>query len=59
MESVSFLLSKVQLSLFLFGPSSQPHVDFGLKVLGADAMSIPGLYRVVQVCKIGCLCDCL
>ncbi|KAE9458642.1 hypothetical protein C3L33_09451, partial [Rhododendron williamsianum] len=37
-------------SLFLFGgPSSQPHVDFGLKVLGADAMSIPGLYRVVQV----------
>ncbi|KAI8548957.1 hypothetical protein RHMOL_Rhmol07G0313900 [Rhododendron molle] len=26
----------------------KPHVDFGLKVLGADAMSIPGLYRVVQ-----------
>lgn len=27
----------------------QPHVDFGLKLLGADAMSIPGLYRFVQV----------
>jgi hypothetical protein len=27
----------------------QPHVDFGLKLLGADAMSIPGLYRIVQV----------
>ncbi|KAL5129287.1 Synaptotagmin-2 [Glycine soja] len=25
-----------------------PHVDFGLKLLGADAMSIPGLYRIVQ-----------
>lgn len=27
----------------------QPHVDFGLKLLGADVMSIPGLYRFVQV----------
>ncbi|CAO2815601.1 unnamed protein product [Amaranthus hypochondriacus] len=26
----------------------KPHVDFGLKVLGADLMSIPGLYRFVQ-----------
>ncbi|KAL9238394.1 hypothetical protein vseg_012822 [Gypsophila vaccaria] len=26
----------------------KPHVDFGLKVLGADVMSIPGLYRFVQ-----------
>ncbi|CAH9054852.1 unnamed protein product [Cuscuta europaea] len=26
----------------------KPHVDFGLKVLGADTMSIPGLYRIVQ-----------
>ncbi|XP_028072967.1 synaptotagmin-2-like isoform X2 [Camellia sinensis] len=26
----------------------KPHVDFGLKLLGADAMSIPGLYRFVQ-----------
>lgn len=27
----------------------QPHVDFGLKLAGADLMSIPGLYRFVQV----------
>ncbi|KAG9442690.1 hypothetical protein H6P81_018544 [Aristolochia fimbriata] len=26
----------------------KPHVDFGLKLLGADAMSIPGLYSMVQ-----------
>ncbi|XP_010658397.1 synaptotagmin-3 isoform X2 [Vitis vinifera] len=26
----------------------QPHVDFGLKILGGDIMSIPGLYRFVQ-----------
>ncbi|XP_077220174.1 synaptotagmin-2-like [Tasmannia lanceolata] len=26
----------------------KPHVDFGLKLLGADVMSIPGLYRLVQ-----------
>ncbi|XAR52359.1 hypothetical protein NMG60_11020385 [Bertholletia excelsa] len=26
----------------------KPHVDFGLKVLGGDIMSIPGLYRYVQ-----------
>ncbi|EOY15072.1 Calcium-dependent lipid-binding (CaLB domain) family protein isoform 2 [Theobroma cacao] len=26
----------------------KPHVDFGLKVLGADVMAIPGLYRFVQ-----------
>ncbi|XP_017698036.2 synaptotagmin-2-like isoform X2 [Phoenix dactylifera] len=26
----------------------QPHVDFGLKLLGADVMAIPGLYRFVQ-----------
>ncbi|KAF7132638.1 hypothetical protein RHSIM_Rhsim09G0150900 [Rhododendron simsii] len=26
----------------------KPHVDFGLKVLGGDIMSIPGLYRFVQ-----------
>ncbi|KAJ6985752.1 synaptotagmin-2-like [Populus alba x Populus x berolinensis] len=26
----------------------KPHVDFGLKLLGADLMSIPGFYRVVQ-----------
>ncbi|KAL1208222.1 Synaptotagmin-1 [Cardamine amara subsp. amara] len=26
----------------------KPHVDFGLKLGGADLMSIPGLYRIVQ-----------
>ncbi|GER57009.1 calcium-dependent lipid-binding family protein [Striga asiatica] len=26
----------------------KPHVDFGVKLLGVDAMSIPGLYRIVQ-----------
>ncbi|RXH97649.1 hypothetical protein DVH24_009974 [Malus domestica] len=26
----------------------KPYVDFGLKLLGADLMSIPGLYRFVQ-----------
>ncbi|KAJ8759147.1 hypothetical protein K2173_004154 [Erythroxylum novogranatense] len=26
----------------------KPHVDFGLKILGGDVMSIPGLYRFVQ-----------
>ncbi|XP_078440724.1 calcium-dependent lipid-binding (CaLB domain) family protein [Wolffia australiana] len=26
----------------------KPHVDFGLKLLGADVMAIPGAYRVVQ-----------
>ncbi|OVA16190.1 C2 calcium-dependent membrane targeting [Macleaya cordata] len=26
----------------------KPHVDFGLELLGADVMAIPGLYRFVQ-----------
>ncbi|KAI3734394.1 hypothetical protein L6452_13862 [Arctium lappa] len=26
----------------------KPHVDFGVKLVGADLMSIPGLYRFVQ-----------
>lgn len=26
----------------------KPHVDFGLKLIGADLMSIPGLYRFIQ-----------
>ncbi|XP_047983391.1 synaptotagmin-2-like [Salvia hispanica] len=26
----------------------KPHVDFGVKLFGADAMSIPGAYRMVQ-----------
>ncbi|XP_028091107.1 synaptotagmin-2-like isoform X3 [Camellia sinensis] len=37
----------LSLSLYL-SLMEKPHVDFGLKVLGADAMSIPGLYRFVQ-----------
>ncbi|KAJ4842695.1 Synaptotagmin-2 [Turnera subulata] len=40
------LMEKVGL-LYLACPDN-PHVDFGLKLLGADLMSIPGLYRVVQ-----------
>ncbi|XP_062218990.1 synaptotagmin-2-like isoform X1 [Phragmites australis] len=27
----------------------KPHVDFGLKLLGADLMAIPGLYAFVQI----------
>ncbi|KAK4430926.1 Synaptotagmin-3 [Sesamum alatum] len=26
----------------------KPHIDFGLKVLGGDIMSVPGLYRYIQ-----------
>ncbi|CAI9781991.1 unnamed protein product [Fraxinus pennsylvanica] len=26
----------------------KPHIDFGLKLVGADLMSIPGLYRFIQ-----------
>ncbi|KAJ6690457.1 hypothetical protein OIU85_006696 [Salix viminalis] len=29
--------------------SGTPHVGFGLKILGGDVMSIPGLYRLVQL----------
>ncbi|XP_052296506.1 synaptotagmin-2 isoform X2 [Citrus sinensis] len=29
-------------------PILQPHVDFGIKLFGADAMAIPGLYTYVQ-----------
>ncbi|KAG2321124.1 hypothetical protein Bca52824_014337 [Brassica carinata] len=29
-------------------PSFPPQVDFGLKLLGADVMAIPGLYRFIQ-----------
>ncbi|GAB2292186.1 Synaptotagmin-2 [Dionaea muscipula] len=35
--------AKIQVSLM-----EKPYVDFGLKLLGADAMAIPGLYRFVQ-----------
>jgi hypothetical protein len=27
----------------------QPHVDFGLKLLGADLMAMPGLFGFAQV----------
>lgn len=33
----------------IFSIHLQPHVDFGIKILGGDIMSIPGLYRFVQV----------
>ncbi|KAK0591972.1 hypothetical protein LWI29_011078 [Acer saccharum] len=29
----------------------RPHVDFGMKVLGGDIMSIPGLYQFIQVVR--------
>ncbi|XP_047081574.1 synaptotagmin-2-like isoform X2 [Lolium rigidum] len=32
----------------LFSLMEKPHVDFGLKLLGADVMAIPGLYAFVQ-----------
>ncbi|XP_050364985.1 synaptotagmin-2 [Argentina anserina] len=35
--------SKIFVSLM-----EKPHIDFGLKLLGADAMAIPGLYTFVQ-----------
>ncbi|ESR49685.1 Synaptotagmin-3 [Citrus sinensis] len=28
----------------------RPHVDFGIKILGGDIMSIPGLYQFIQKC---------
>lgn len=34
---------------FILSPLLQPYVDFGLKLMGADLMAIPGLYRFVQV----------
>ncbi|KAK2658076.1 hypothetical protein Ddye_011128 [Dipteronia dyeriana] len=30
------------------GEFHEPHVDFGLKVVGGDIMALPGLYRFVQ-----------
>ena len=35
--------------MMVFPDYVQPHVDFGMKILGGDIMSIPGLYRFVQV----------
>lgn len=43
------ILSNLTSSIWILNPVLQPHVDFGLKLLGADVMSIPGLYRFVQV----------
>ena len=51
------LLTSISFS-FLFSLLSylindlQPHVDFGLKLVGADAMAIPGLYRFAQVASL-------
>jgi len=42
--AASIFISNLLQVIFL-----QPHIDFGLKLLGADLMSIPGLYRFVQV----------
>lgn len=42
---VTFFHAWFEISQFLL----QPHVDFGLKVVGCDLMAIPGLYRFVQV----------
>uniref|UniRef100_A0A2P2KZP5 Uncharacterized protein MANES_05G145400 n=1 Tax=Rhizophora mucronata TaxID=61149 RepID=A0A2P2KZP5_RHIMU len=42
--------ANIQVSLM-----EKPHVDFGLKLLGADTMSIPGLYRFIQVIPFTCL----
>ncbi|KAF8403078.1 hypothetical protein HHK36_011172 [Tetracentron sinense] len=36
------------LKLFSLRITVQPHVDFGMKILGGDIMAIPGLYRFVQ-----------
>jgi Ca2+-dependent lipid-binding protein len=30
----------------------QPHLDFGLNLLGGDIMAIPGLYQYVQVLSL-------
>lgn len=46
MHRVLFIENHLILSCGLFW---QPHVDFGLKVAGADLMSVPGLYQFVQV----------
>ncbi|KAK6136612.1 hypothetical protein DH2020_029645 [Rehmannia glutinosa] len=39
---------KVAVRAYGLKATVQPHVDFGLRLLGADLMSIPGLYRFVQ-----------
>lgn len=44
-DLVSAFLITSHLIFFFF----QPHVDFGMNILGGDIMSIPGLYQFVQV----------
>ncbi|KAG6537042.1 hypothetical protein ZIOFF_002120 [Zingiber officinale] len=39
-------VSEIQITLYF--EASSPHVDFGLKLVGADLMAVPGLYRFVQ-----------
>ncbi|KAL0360527.1 UNVERIFIED_CONTAM: Synaptotagmin-2 [Sesamum radiatum] len=46
-SSVSNVLSPIEMGILDRG-WGKPHVDFGVKLLGADAMSIPGVYRIVQ-----------
>lgn len=54
---VSVVVIIIMMIIFYF-TILQPHVDFGLKLLGADVMAIPGLYRFVQVRFFGCLMGC-
>uniref|UniRef100_A0A2N9F2A2 C2 domain-containing protein n=1 Tax=Fagus sylvatica TaxID=28930 RepID=A0A2N9F2A2_FAGSY len=42
------LMEKNLPGMMVFPDHLQPHVDFGMKILGGDIMSIPGLYRFVQ-----------
>ncbi|KAL0426406.1 UNVERIFIED_CONTAM: Synaptotagmin-3 [Sesamum latifolium] len=46
-----FLISSEELlySLDILFARLQPKIDFGLRVMGGDIMSIPGLYQLVQV----------
>ncbi|KAK4392160.1 Synaptotagmin-3 [Sesamum angolense] len=45
-----FLISSEELlhSLDILSARLQPKIDFGLRVMGGDIMSIPGLYQLVQ-----------
>ncbi|CAA2991259.1 synaptotagmin-3-like isoform X1 [Olea europaea subsp. europaea] len=62
LEKVSKLFSRLNLPFFPYSSVNwrnllfslnhllfvQPHIDFGIKVLGGDIMSIPGLYQYIQ-----------
>lgn len=56
MYRVLFIENHLILSCGLFW---QPHVDFGLKVAGADLMSVPGLYQFVQVYFAAAILKCV